>query len=125
MSELFDNISMNGHSENELDESRCIALASLLDENGKQFRRLELIRSRINNESGKAMVLPVYDENDPKYKLTPERLAILEAEHKKAFEIYQQTLLIQDNQKTSSPSPLDPDLVKEMDELCELLYGTQ
>ena len=118
-------MSLNNQSQKEFNETRCIALASLLNENGKQFRRLELIGSLINDESSKTMVLPVYDVNDTQYKLTPERLAILEAEHKKAFEIYQQTLLIQDNPKISSPPQLDPVLVKEMDELCELLYGTQ
>ncbi len=114
-------MALNINPENDL---QCIALVSLLDENGnvkfKQSRSLKLNKFSDNDESGKAILLPVFDPNDPKHTLSPDFQERYEAEIKRAIE--QQAIANQISDKPTKPS-LDPALLKEMNEVSELLYG--
>jgi len=75
------------------------------------------------DDSKRALLLPLVDPKDHKHHYSSEALTKMKAEHKLAFEQQQQSIALLKNETKPSEKTLDPAVVKEMDELTELLYG--
>jgi len=78
------------------------------------------------DDSKRALLLPLVDPKDHKHHYSSEALTKMKAEHKMAFEQQQQqqqSIALLKNETKPSEKTLDPAVVKEMNELSELLYG--
>lgn len=97
----------------------CITLEEFL-KNPDKWHGWQKNPHKHTEDSKPALLVPVFDPKDPKYQISPEALARLKDEHKRAFEEQQQQSVepIKNEIKT-----IDPAILKEMDELSELLYG--
>ncbi len=97
----------------------CITLAELM-ENPEKWKVWQENSHKHTDNLRQALLLPVFDPTDTKYQISPEKLARLKEEHKRAFEQQQQQPVEPLKNETK---PIDPEILKEMDELAELLYG--
>jgi hypothetical protein len=70
------------------------------------------------DDSKRALLLPLFDPKDPKHHDSAELLTKMKAEFER-----QQSIELLKNEIKPSEKTLDPAVVKEMDELAELLYG--
>ena len=71
------------------------------------------------DDSKRALLLPLFDPKDHKHHYSSESLTKMKAE----FEQQQQSIKLLKNETKPSEKTLAPAVVKEMDELSELLYG--
>ena len=93
--------------------SQCITWAEFM-KNPSKWSEIHFDKIHVDkiDDSKRALLLPLFDPNDSNYQVSPDFEAIYEIERKRALEP------VKIEQK-----PEEPAILKEMNELSELLYG--